>query len=60
VLTKTVQTVRNHIKPADIKRWARHWKVTDEQVRRTIEKAGNSVVAVRKELAADDSRTKSS
>jgi Protein of unknown function (DUF3606) len=52
-ITKPVQLVRNHIQPADIKCWARHWHVTDEQIRLTIEKTGNSVVAVRKELAID-------
>jgi hypothetical protein len=53
-ITKPVQPVRDHIQPADIKCWARHWHVTDEQIRLTIEKTGNSVVAVRKELAIDD------
>jgi Protein of unknown function (DUF3606) len=45
-ITKPVQPVRDHIQPADIKCWARHWHVTDEQIRLTIEKTGNSVVAV--------------
>jgi hypothetical protein len=53
-ITKPVQPVRNHIQPADVKCWARHWHVTEEQLRMTIEKTGNSVVAVRKELAIDD------
>jgi Protein of unknown function (DUF3606) len=53
-ITKPVQPVRNHIQPADIKCWARHWHVTDAQIRMTIEKMGNSVDAVRKELAIDD------
>jgi hypothetical protein len=48
------QPVRNHIQPAEIKCWARHWHVTDEQIRLTIEKTGNSVAAVRKELVMDD------
>jgi uncharacterized protein affecting Mg2+/Co2+ transport len=55
-ITKPVQATRNHIEPAHVKRWARHWRVTDEQIRQTIAKAGNSVVAVRKELAIEDSK----
>jgi hypothetical protein len=51
-ITKPVQPARNHIQSADVKCWARHWHVTEEQLRMTIEKTGNSVVAVRKELAA--------
>lgn len=53
-ITKPVRPVRNHIQPGDIKCWARHWHVTEEQLRMTIEKIGNSAVAVRKELAIDD------
>jgi hypothetical protein len=53
-IAKPVQPVRNHIQPAEIKCWARHWHVTDEQIRMTIEKIGNSVDAVSKELAIDD------
>jgi hypothetical protein len=53
-ITKPVQPARNHIQSADIKCWARHWHVTEEQLRITIEKTGNSAAAVRKELAIDE------
>jgi hypothetical protein len=39
---------------------ARHWHVTNEQIRLTIEKAGTSAAAVRKELAIDGSEMNSS
>jgi hypothetical protein len=53
-ITKPVQPERNHIRSADIRCWARHWNVTEKRLRLTIDKTGNSVVAVRKELAIDE------
>jgi hypothetical protein len=58
-IPKSVQSARNHIQSADVKCWARHWHVTEEQIRLTIEKAGNSVMAIRKELAIADPEVKS-
>jgi hypothetical protein len=58
-ITKPVRPARSHIQSADIKCWARHWRVTEERLRITIEKTGNSVVAVRKELAIDEPETMS-
>ncbi len=43
--------MRNHIQPADIKHWAKHWNVTPDQIRQAIEKIVTSATAVRKELA---------
>jgi hypothetical protein len=33
-----------------VKHWSKHWKVMPEHVRGAIEKVGNSVAAVQKEL----------
>ena len=49
-LTKPDQPIRRHIQPDDVKHWSKHWKVTAEQIRTVIEKVGNSVAAVEKEL----------
>jgi Protein of unknown function (DUF3606) len=49
-LTKPDQPIRRHIQPDDVKHWSKHWKVTPEHIRATIEKVGNSVAAVQKEL----------
>ena len=49
-LTKPDQPIRNHIQPDDVKHWSKRWKVTPGQVLGAIEKVGNSVKAVQKEL----------
>jgi hypothetical protein len=49
-LSKPDRPVRNHIQSDDVKHWSKHWKVMPEQIRGAIEKVGNSVTAVQKEL----------
>ena len=49
-LSKPDRPLRNHIQSDDLKHWSKHWKVTPEHVREAIEKVGNSVAAVQKEL----------
>jgi hypothetical protein len=36
--------------PAALRRWTKHLKVTEDELRCAIEKVGNSVVAVRKQM----------
>ena len=50
MLTQPEKPSRNHIEPKDIKHWSKHLNATPEQLREAIEKVGNSVVAVEKEL----------
>jgi hypothetical protein len=38
--------------PAAVRRWAKHLKITKDELRCAIDKVGNSVVAVRKHIAA--------
>ena len=49
-LTKPDQPIRSHIQPDDVKHWSKHWKVTPDNIGTAIEKVGNSVAAVQKEL----------
>ncbi len=49
-LSKPDRPIRNHIQSDDVKHWSKHWKVAPEHVRGAIEKVGNSVAAVQKEL----------
>jgi uncharacterized protein DUF3606 len=49
-LSEPVKPTRNHIQHQDIKHWAKHWNVSPEQIRVAIEKSGNSVAAVEKQL----------
>jgi Protein of unknown function (DUF3606) len=49
-LSKPDRPDRNHIQSDGVKHWSKHWKVTPEQIRGAIEKVGNSVTAVQKEL----------
>jgi Protein of unknown function (DUF3606) len=49
-LTKPERPARNHIQDADVKHWAKHWKVDADKIRAAISKVGNSVLAVEKEL----------
>jgi hypothetical protein len=49
-LTQPTTPDRNHIGNGELKHWAKHWSVSPEDVRQAIEKVGNAVGAVRKEL----------
>jgi hypothetical protein len=49
-LIKTERPSRNQIQDHHIKHWSRHWCVEQQHVEAAIEKAGNSVAAVQKEL----------
>jgi hypothetical protein len=49
-LTRRTRPIRNHIQGVDTKHWAKHWDVSPEQIRAAIDKVGNSVEAVQKEL----------
>lgn len=49
-LTQPTTPNRNHIGKGELKHWAKHWKVSPEDVRLAIEKVGNAVGAVHKEL----------
>jgi hypothetical protein len=49
-LSKPDRPIRNHIQAPDVKHWSKHWKVTPEHIGAAIEKVGNSVEAVEKEL----------
>lgn len=37
--------------PAAVRRWARHLKITEGELKSAVNKVGNSVVAVRKEMS---------
>jgi Protein of unknown function (DUF3606) len=37
--------------PAAVRRWAKHLKVTTRELHCAVDKVGNSVVAVRKEMS---------
>ncbi|MEO6839701.1 MAG: DUF3606 domain-containing protein [Bradyrhizobium sp.] len=50
MLTQPEKPDRNHIERKDIKRWSKHLDATPDQLREAIEKVGNSVAAVEKEL----------
>jgi hypothetical protein len=49
-ISRPERPIRNHIQANDVKLWSKHWKVPPEHIRAAIEKAGNSVGAVEKEL----------
>jgi hypothetical protein len=49
-LTQPTTPNRNHIGKGELKHWAKHWNVSPEDVRLAIEKVGNAVGAVHKEL----------
>jgi hypothetical protein len=49
--SKPDRPVRNHIQAPDVRHWSKHWKVAPEHIRAAIEKVGNSVGAVEKELS---------
>jgi hypothetical protein len=47
---------RSHIVMTDaacVRQWTRHFKVTKHELQRAVDKVGNSVIAVRKELGLD-------
>jgi hypothetical protein len=50
MLTRSEKPIRNHIEHRDIKHWCKHLNATPEQLRGAIEKVGNAVAAVEKEL----------
>jgi Protein of unknown function (DUF3606) len=50
MLTQPERPSRSHIERKDIKHWAKHLNTTPDQLRKVIEKVGNSVAAVEKEL----------
>jgi hypothetical protein len=51
-LTKTVKPTRNRIDSHDdIRHWSKRWGVEPLDIHAAIEKAGNSVAAVQKELS---------
>ena len=53
--TKPVQPDRSKIHlhdPIEVKYWVRHLKISQDDLQRLVEKVGNSVAAVRKELDA--------
>ena len=50
---------RSHITindPAAVRRWTRHFGVTEDELRSAIAKVGNSVAAVRKQMRIADPR----
>jgi len=49
-LSKSEKPIRHHVEPQDMKHWSKHWKVQPEDVGAAVEKVGNSVAAVQKEL----------
>jgi hypothetical protein len=49
-LSKPGKPIRHHIETHDMKYWSKHWKVLPEQILAAVEKVGNSVAAVQKEL----------
>jgi hypothetical protein len=56
-LTKPLQPDRGHINvdaPDELKSWAKRLGVSQEEIRRVIEKVGNTAATVRKELGIAD------
>jgi Protein of unknown function (DUF3606) len=52
-LTNKTPPLRNHIamnEPLEVKYWTKHLGVTRDELRRAVDKVGNSAAAVRKEL----------
>jgi len=49
-LSKPEKPIRHHIETQDMKHWSKHWKVVPGEIRAAVEKVGNSVAAVQKEL----------
>ena len=49
-LIRRTKPVRHHVQSVDMKHWSKHWDVTPEEIRAAIDKVGNSVEAVQKEL----------
>ena len=57
MLTERAKPSRNRIERADIKLWAKRFNATPEKVAAAIEKVGDSVSAVEKELRAASLKT---
>lgn len=56
VLASKGERDRSHIAThdkAEVRRWLRHFGVTKSELQRAVEKVGNSVVAVRKQMGID-------
>jgi len=56
VLASKGERDRSHIAmhdKAEVRRWLRHFGVTKSELQRAVEKVGNSVVAVRKQIGID-------
>jgi hypothetical protein len=49
-LSKSEKPIRHHIETREMKHWSKHWKVMPQEIGAAIEKVGNSVTAVQKEL----------
>jgi hypothetical protein len=49
-LTKAERPARNQIQDHNIKHWSKHWCVEPQHIQVAIEKVGNSVAAIQKEL----------
>jgi hypothetical protein len=49
-LTRPDKPDRRHIQASDVKHWAKHWCVSAEQIDTAVQKVGDSVAAVEKEL----------
>jgi hypothetical protein len=50
MLTRPEKPSRNHIELKDIKRWSKHLDATPDQLQEVIEKVGNAVATVKREL----------
>lgn len=53
-LKKSVHPVRLHIDMSDkahVRYWAKHFRVSGDELQKAIDKVGNSAAAVRKQLA---------
>jgi hypothetical protein len=49
-LAKSVKPARSRISHDDIRHWSKHWRVGPTDIQAAIEKVGDSVAAVQKEL----------
>jgi hypothetical protein len=49
-LSMPEKPIRHHVESHDMKHWSKHWKEEPEAIRAAVEKVGNSVASVQKEL----------
>jgi Protein of unknown function (DUF3606) len=49
-LSKPEKPIRHLIEADNLQHWSRRWKVLPEDIRATVDKVGNAVTAVEKEL----------